>query len=663
MAQEEISDFEELDLEKLLNTVTTASKHEQDISESPSAITVIDREQIENTHCTDVVCLLRRVPEVDVIRLKPMYAAVGARALTEIMGNKVLVLVDGWDINLESMGFPLWQALPVHLEDIERIEVVRGPGSALYGANAHSVVVSIITRKSGGSAAEVFIGNGEEDRSSLHLRLNQRLGDWSLRLSGGGDVAGNWTRKLSRVREVGRLRLGVGHKTGSSATELQLGLLTSEGEISSLLGTVNIRNGYSGDIQVLHRTEWFQARTWYTFYTADLPLGSNLVFQGIHMGRTPDEIPVFTHTLDAEAQIDWSPFGGNLLVVGGNYRWILVSSEKTDPEEASQHRVGFFIHDEQRLSKNLIITGGIRLDYNSITPLTLSPRLAGVWKFARSQSLRLAFGQAFRKPSYLETSAHIKDVDPTPGFEEIGVFMKNSIGNPDLENESITAFEAGYTGRFFDTRLSLEANAFYNRYRDTVNFHVYIATDEFGVPDLNQSEALFKNEGLEVDSVGGSLGVTYRLIRSLFLSANYTFRHSWYIADTPQGSQLEPVKKYDRVAWEPAHRFNLSFYHLLQNGLRWGLCVHAASSSDWDIIDAGIFGPVHHIHNPAGWMLSGFAGWRLDLGTGWVETGIRAYNFTDTPYQDAGTSFSDSGNQLGGYHLGRRMFFYLKGSL
>jgi outer membrane receptor protein involved in Fe transport len=270
---------------------------------------------------------------------------------------------------------------------------------------------------------------------------------------------------------------------------------------------------------------------------------------------------------------------------------------------------------------------------------------------------------AFRKPSYLETSAHIKGIDPKPGFEEIGTFMKNSIGNEKLGNESITAFEAGYIGRFFDARLTVEANAFYSRYRDTVNFHVDIDIDEFGVPDLTQSEALFKNEGLEVDSVGGSVGATYRLLRSLFLSANYTFRHSWYIADTPQGSQLEPVKKYDRVTWEPAHRFNLSFYHLLQHGLRWGMSVHAASSSDWDIIDAGIFGPVHHIHNPASWMLSGFAGWRLDIGMGWVEMGIRAYNFTDTPYHDVGTTFSGTGNQLGGYHLGRRLFFYLKGSI
>jgi outer membrane cobalamin receptor len=108
---EEIEDFDQLDLEELLDSdvyevlghfagvVFSASKHKQDIGESPSAITVISREQIENTHCTDVICLLRQVPEVGVIRYTPMFAAVGARALVDEAGDKVLVMVDGQEIN------------------------------------------------------------------------------------------------------------------------------------------------------------------------------------------------------------------------------------------------------------------------------------------------------------------------------------------------------------------------------------------------------------------------------------------------------------------------------------------------------------------------------------------------------------------------------------
>jgi len=78
---QEIDDFEELDLEELLEVVYTAARHKQDIAESPSAITVIDREMLDSTHCTDIVCMLRQVPEVDVMRVTPMWTSVGARAL------------------------------------------------------------------------------------------------------------------------------------------------------------------------------------------------------------------------------------------------------------------------------------------------------------------------------------------------------------------------------------------------------------------------------------------------------------------------------------------------------------------------------------------------------------------------------------------------------
>jgi iron complex outermembrane receptor protein len=131
--------------------VYSAAKHKQEISESPSAVTVITREQIENTHCTDVICLMRMVPEVDVLRMAPGQASVGTRALTNDLANKGLVLVDGREINLEILGLPLWQILRVHLEDIERIEILRGPASALYGANAHSISRGALTPRGTGA--------------------------------------------------------------------------------------------------------------------------------------------------------------------------------------------------------------------------------------------------------------------------------------------------------------------------------------------------------------------------------------------------------------------------------------------------------------------------------------------------------------------------------
>ena len=172
--------------------VFSAAKHVQDVSDSPSSVTIITREQIENTACFDVTCLLRSVPEVEVMRFKPFYHVVGAGGVTHALGDKCLVLIDGREESLESFGFPFWPALSVHLEDIERIEVIRGPGSALYGANAYSMVISITTRAPKDNRAEVFVSGGEVGRFQFHTRVDQVAGDWRLQVSGGRELGESW---------------------------------------------------------------------------------------------------------------------------------------------------------------------------------------------------------------------------------------------------------------------------------------------------------------------------------------------------------------------------------------------------------------------------------------------------------------------------------------
>ena len=438
-AGQEIDDFAELDLEELLDiNVYAAAKHEQDIAESPSAISVITREEIENTACTDVSCLLRRLPEVDVQWIAPMSVAVGARALTDAMGDKVLVMIDGREINDEVVGMVYWENMTVHMEEIERIEVIRGPGSALYGANAHSLVVSIITRKTTGNAAEVFLGSGERDRSSLHARLDRKFGPFHLTLSGGVDTGGNWRIRGAREREVGRVRLRLDYETEDSSSTLEAGLSLSEGRMYTSLAPSWVDNGVLAYLLLGHRREAVKAQLSLNILNADNSWDLPLYFGDIKLGEPPEIIEAFSTSLDGEVQATWSPFEGSLWITGCNYRWITFVSGTNDPGLIHQHRVGLFLHNEQRLLKDLVLTLGVRFDYNNITPFTISPRLAGVWKFAEEQYLRLAVGQAFRKPSFFNTSIHIKGFKADPGFEGMRDFYRENIGNDQLSNESIT---------------------------------------------------------------------------------------------------------------------------------------------------------------------------------------------------------------------------------
>jgi iron complex outermembrane receptor protein len=122
--------------------VTVAARHPQPITESPSTVIVITREDIEDSGATSLPDLLRRYPAVHVYVTDPLYPAMMIRGTI-----RVLVLVDGREVNLELVVAPIYELIPVGLEDIERIEIVLGPNSALYGANAVSAVFNIQTRK------------------------------------------------------------------------------------------------------------------------------------------------------------------------------------------------------------------------------------------------------------------------------------------------------------------------------------------------------------------------------------------------------------------------------------------------------------------------------------------------------------------------------------
>ena len=645
------------------DTVSIAVRYALPAEESPSAVTVITREQIENTHCSDIECLMRQVPGADIRRVLPGYTVIGARALTNpFYGNRTLLIIDGREVNDAIFGIPLWPALSVHLQDIERIEIIRGPGSAMYGPDAHSMVVAITTRRKSESTAQVFAGSGEHDRNSLAVRLGQRFSNLRLTLSGGLDTGGHWRLMDEREKETGRVVVRADFETGHSTSVVEAGFIFHEGRIHTALAPADIPDTWSGHILLSHRTETLQAQISFTMMDLAFGLELPLNFQGMEIGKFPETLHFFYSNLDAGVQTVWSLFSGNLLVAGGGYRWVTMFSEDLDPELSYEHRVGVYLHDQQRLWEELLLVGSVRVDLNTITPWAISPRLAAVWQFREDQTVRLAFAQAFRRPCFYNTSTHIKGVEAGAGFEGFGVFFKKSVGNDDLGNESITVAEAGYRGSFLGGALDVETDVFYNRYRDTIDFNFEIAYDSMGLPDFGASTLEFSNKGAEVDSVGATLSVACRPIKPLRLSANYTFRHSWYVSDTPTADLVG--KAGDRVPWEVAHLVNISGSYAHDLGLRLGAAVHARSSSDLSLRkNGGLFEEDILVHSPPSAFFSAFLAWRLPAAGGWVEMGVRAYNLFHVAFRDTQAVRKLDGTEMGGELIGRRVFLFVRGSI
>lgn len=173
--------------------VESSARHRQKIGMSPSAITVITREDIETSGANTVPDLLRLVPGMDVIVVSPSFTAITARLNWTFEGHHVLVLVDGREANFELLGMVNWEAQPFTLADIERIEIIRGPGSCLYGANALAGVVSITTR-SVPEETSAWMGAyaGEVGYINTGARVSTRMGRWGFSLSGGGNLSGTF---------------------------------------------------------------------------------------------------------------------------------------------------------------------------------------------------------------------------------------------------------------------------------------------------------------------------------------------------------------------------------------------------------------------------------------------------------------------------------------
>jgi outer membrane receptor for ferrienterochelin and colicin len=237
------------------------------------------------------------------------------------------------------------------------------------------------------------------------------------------------------------------------------------------------------------------------------------------------------------------------------------------------------------------------------------------------------------------------------------------VGNDDLDNESITAFEIGYRGQFLEEELTIEADAFLHLYRDTISFNVDIVTSTMGLPDLDNSKMIYTNSGREVNSAGGSLSLTYRIKGSLWASANYTYRYTWYIS-APEEMAVVMGGKGDRLPWEPAHLANLSLHYLQEDGLRCGLSVHGASEHDLAMPEnGGLFDDPVLVNSPPFLMVGGFLAWRVTFASGWFEGGVRAYNTFHQGFRDTQAVRRPDGVELGGELIGRQIFLFMRGRI
>jgi outer membrane receptor for ferrienterochelin and colicin len=524
--------------------VVSASRMSQSPLDAPNATAIITAQDIRMSGHNDLAQLLRRVAGVEVNSVTPNHAEISIRGLNRRTSNKVLLLLDGRPVRKEYNGTTWFNLMPIALEDVERIEIIRGPASALYGADAFSGVVNVISKAPGEGRSYVSVAGGNKGYGRAVASIMGREGDVTYRLSGG------YFQTYNAVRQVGENRIDVAAL--SSSPEYASKGLWANGEVRvpvrkkslvTLGGNMTYGDTIVQGISRLTQVDSSDALHSQVHASWQLPRGFRISSFWDHntgmagaSAYTPgaiDPIGAWLRQEIADVDVSWSDsvhwLVPHTLTVGGGYRYKYIDWDWIRGTHA-QHHFSAYLQDVMQLAAPLRLQIGARVDRHPLlsTP-QISPRASLVYRFLENQSVRVSVGRAFRAPTFLESYLELANGSPLRGVTAWGV------GNDRLDPESITSFELGYQNQT-SNYVALELNAYYNLVKDAILFtdvQRYTLRDfADGVPgDRSQfvpgvdafpvSALGFTNERSTYRQLGGEAGVRIYPLRGVDIYVNY----------------------------------------------------------------------------------------------------------------------------------------------
>lgn len=458
-------DLTRLSLEELMNIkITSVAKKPQRLSDSAAAVHVITKDDIRRSTATSIPELLRNVPGLNVARIDSNKWAISSRGFNGLYSNKLLVLIDGRSVYTPIFSGVFWDVQDTFIDDIERIEVVRGPGGSLWGANAVNGVINIITKNASetdGALARATIGT--EERLNLAGRYGGSIGDNSnLRL---------FAKHIKR--DGGALANG---DDGSDSTDIQRGGFRYDSKMTGGNTLMLQGEAYAGRMGHLvafptltapfTRTLSDDTRVNGQFVLGRWENDSQLSIQTYFDRAERHDIHAATetNTLDIEVQKRRRLWQTHDVVVGGGYRLTLDSTGTTDqvfitPGKEAYHLASAFINDEITLSDTLKLILGTKLEVNSFTGVEIQPSARTLWNVAPSNTLWASVSRAVRTPSRAADGV-VMNSTVTAGTPPV---QARIFGSKDVESEELIAFELGLKSRPVPT-LSIDVAVFYNIY-------------------------------------------------------------------------------------------------------------------------------------------------------------------------------------------------------
>ena len=661
--------------------VVTASARSSSETKSPASLTVITGDEIRMSGAATVPEILRRVPGIDIAEMNPSDTNVSIRGFNRRLANKVLVLVDGRSVYQDFLGGTFWPLIDVNIQDIDRIEVIRGPGSALYGANAFSGVVNIITRTGDEIAgARAVVQAGDHRTFQGAITTGGKTGKLTYKTSFAYERADKWTRDFTD----GRVDLSSQFPQPDRSREIQRGEVAASYDF----GKTQVSGGGGFDnvaMQVvpLGALRTFGATGQSGFVRAEVGSGPTKVkafWNALRLTTGPEYWPDGILSLKSSVRsdvvdlttitgFDFKAYGTHHLSIGAGYRfkslqWGYLAS-RADGSAYQEHYFNVFLQEEWEITRKLSLVLSYRMDRNpllaqqSVTAggLVHSPRGTVLYEVKPDQVLRFTLGTAFRAPTFLES--YVDLFAPIPDQPAMGVRFQ---GSTTLRPEQMLQAELGYRGRFgtFQPDVVIYAERVQNLITDGA-LRLPANSSEAVDPVTGQYVAGytgFENEPGSYFGVGAEAGGKWSPADGVDLGLNYSYERMFACSVTSTGGCTDSISAANQVSAALAntarHKLNVTATWRTKTNFDLGLGVHFVSAATWfeksfDVNSQGgvIFTPYAV---PAHTMLNGRVGYR------WIkdklETGVAFYNLLGDEQRE-----HPFGNQIG-----RRVLFTASGA-
>lgn len=603
-------DLTSISLEDLMQIeVTSVSKKEQKLAHVAAAVYVLTQEEIRRSGHNSLPEALRTVPGLQVARIDSNKWAISARGFNGQYANKLLVLIDGRSVYTPLFSGVYWDLQDIPLEDVERIEVIRGPGATMWGANAVNGVINIITKHSRDTQGGLIsVGGGNEELGSglfryggaagprVHYRASTRFFERNHLVDERGRPAhDDW----NALRGSFRLDWDAGPRDAVSVH----GDFYHARE-GQRINTFLLQPPYTQTVEDrLESKGGYFLSQWTRRCSERSDLAVHFYYD--RSDRREVRMAEVRDTVDFDFQHRYTASGRQELVWGVGHRttWDHVNATRIatlNPDHLAFHLTSGFVQDEIALVPELLyLTVGTKLEHNSFTGFEVQPTAKLLWSPDHRHTGWVSFSRAVRTPSRGERSARLNLYSqPGPGGLPI---LASVFGNPDLPSETLLANEVGY--RFQPRgRLSFDLAAFYDRYHFPRTVPGNPVLDLAPVPHLLVPVSILtggraRAYGLEVSAQWAvyhrwKLAGSYTALRSLSAQFGITgpegrspahqFQVRSYLDLTPT-LQLDTafyyvgklptiaVPDYDRLdarlGWRPSNNveFSLALQNLLDN--------------------------------------------------------------------------------------------------